>query len=82
MVSLGVVPPLSFVVGVRCGVSALQYELIMELCVGADNVSEARELFAEFVARHSSPDFPLVLEGEVMNTFEQFGRFVHFRECK
>lgn len=73
---------MSFVVDVRCGVRALQYETVRELCVGADDVCEARELFAEFVARHSSPDYPLVLEGEVMNTFEQFGRFVQFRECK
>lgn len=82
MVSLGSVPPLSFVVECKATVIASGYEVMRELCVGADTVSAARELFAEYVAQASDDRVRFELAGDVMNTFEQFGNFVFARECK
>lgn len=56
-----------------------------ELCVSADSVSDARELFAQYQDQfvHGASDhFEIVAKGEVMNTFESgvhFGKFVTMR---
>lgn len=70
---------LSFVVvvAVTC---ANGYVVQRELCVNAASVSEARELFAEYIEQFKrTAHFEVAQVGDVMNTFEQFGKFVNMR---